>query len=127
MLLEWTHRFGPGAAAHRIAFLRLRLYIRLLTVVIFVLTVVAMVAQIVVLVIVAGVVLLVCAVLSVRSVIEFRRTNDAILHSLKIDGFGSYATPFDGSDEYRTWCEKMGLEPYPFRDAEPPVIRVRWF
>lgn len=58
--------------------------------------------------------------------VVLRRMSRAISEALHIETFGFFSSPPSRQDKYRTWCEKRGVQPYPFANAEPPNVRARW-
>lgn len=126
VLADWTRRVGPQAAAHRVAYYRLMLHAWLAAM--------AGTALVIVggfgggpLFVYLGIIGVVgWALLSVAAFVQLRSMNGAASQALGTP-IRFFRTPPGRQDRYRSWCQKRGLAPYPFPDAVPPPVRVRWF
>jgi hypothetical protein len=126
VLEDWTQRVGPDAAKYRIFYYQWSFRAWFAAIIGFVLIVVGGFAHLsaVLLVGLLGIVTWVALYLvSIRMLVLM---NKEIARSLDIPPFPFFSGPPSRQREYRKWCEKRGLDPYPFQGVRTPHIPTRW-
>jgi hypothetical protein len=126
VLRDWTHRFGPEAAKHRVAYYRWTFRAWLSALIGFAFILVGGISDILALLVIGAVAFCGWVAMSAKAVMELRRMNDSISDALGINKFGFFSSPPSRMNKYRAWCERRDVSPYPFRDVDPPKIRTRW-
>lgn len=125
VLVEWTKRVGPDAARHRVYCYRTYMRAWLSGLVGAALLIAGGIGDITPLMVVGGATLLAWLLLTVRALIEISRMNRAIHASLRVH-FGFFGGPPSSRGKYLAWCQRNGLEPYPYKTTDPPEVVTRW-
>ena len=125
VLVEWTKRVGPEAAAHRVRYYQLWLKGWLSAVVGGGLLMGGGISGLTAVTLVGGAALVAWLVLTLRSFVELQRMNAAIRESLGVT-FGFFGGPSSYRGKYLEWCERHEVAPYPFLAAAPPAVTTHW-